>query len=354
MSYAEYREDKLFPLVHAAKKGITRGPISLQVGTTHICVNRCVMCQHWTRPQVKRAATVYLNKDLFYKNVLDPFHDMSGDTICYSGGEAMEHPDMIEVVRQTLKRHVGVGLITSGAGKAFEGDISVLKDCEWIRVSLDAVELAPYMESRGPGFHEVMDNLQRLIRLQAPLGFGITVHKKNVGHVQKVIDWIHRNVPMEIIRGGIRLWLVRGESSLEPSVEDRLKLLSDLRDIPIWKDVPDHNMPDFAKMCHGESELPKGILAVRCGVPLVHLYIDASLRGFPCCIYAGDAEAKPVVDPEWDLSKQTLHEVWSDIVFKEASKFDHGTNKKACQGCTLRLATINQMLDRVNTPRIFV
>ena len=139
------RSDKLFPYILAAKKQWLSTPISLQVGTTHTCVNRCVMCQHWARDQKGPVKT--LDFERFRDNVLHPFAALGGESICYSGGESMEHPQMMEILDATHNLGIKSGVITSGAGRAYFGDIAAMNGCHWVRVSLDAVDAETYAVS---------------------------------------------------------------------------------------------------------------------------------------------------------------------------------------------------------------
>lgn len=339
------RSNKVFPYLMNVKRGKANGPVSLQVGLTHECINKCIMCQHWARPNANPKAVKYADTVALLTNVIKPFVHMDGETICFSGGEPFNHPDLLKI-NEWCQPELGIGYITSGAGLSVNGaDDKVyqsLAKCEWIRISLDAVDKGIYEQSRGPGFDDVMTNIPRYVKAGCKLGFGITLHKRNAWHVPEAIEWIKKNIPVQQIES-IRLWFVRGEKELELDDDSKLSVKNIIgAALGRLHETVDTNFDAFEKQAQGFPEVhPDSLKSTRCVVPLLHLYIDASLRAFACCVHAGDAEIKPAGPVLWDMTKKRLDEVWEEILENEDKKHDYGQHK-SCEGCTLRLFTINE------------
>jgi len=345
MSYTDDRLNKVVPYLVAASKGWAEGPISYQVGLTHACVNHCVMCQHWQRPKGD-AKGASLAPTAAMRSVLREMRTMGAESVCFSGGEPMLHPDVWSFIGEALPMQVGI--ITGGVGVAFKNpDLDLLRKCAWVRVSLDAVDGETYYASRGPGFIDAIANTTLMAESQVPLGFGITVHKLNADKLEDVLRFILYLKQNGALLESVRLWLVRGEAelSITDAQADRLsqRVLPMLWSLEI-KHVPTNavELTQRLSVSKTKPELPENAADLRCVVPLVHLYIDAQLRVFPCCIHAGDAEIEPPAPPIADLKMVTLQQVWDMIrIAEKRRERDYGKHP-ACAGCTLRLYTINK------------
>lgn len=344
------RSNKVFPYVLNAVKGIATGFISLQVGLTHECLNRCVMCQHWARP--KAGSLRYAETGKLIDHVIAPFVNMGGETICFSGGEPFNHPSLLRILKTCNELNLGIGFITSGAGTSVTGPLSdellsELKKTKWLRISLDAVDPTIYKESRGPGYEQVMSNLSAYIGYGIKLGFGITAHKRNGKHIPEIIKWIKREVPQEQIES-IRLWFVRGEPELELDADTMLAVKNEVKEaLGDLKQLVDTNIDAFEAQAQGFPELPPDAGQLRCVVPLVHCYVDASLRAFACCIHAGDAELKPAGPAIGDMTLFTLRDLWDKVMNDEHHRRKDYGKHPSCAGCTLRLYTINKTMKEI-------
>lgn len=346
MSYGEMRSNKLFPYLLNFKKGLAKGFVSLQVGLTHECLNKCVMCQHWARPNSNPTGVRFVNVEKLIENVIKPFKDMRGETICFSGGEPFNHPELGRIIKACLPE-IGIGFITSGAGTALTDEIiKDLAQAEWIRISLDAVEPEVYKKSRGPGYEQVLENIHKYVMAGCKLGFGITVHKFNYEHIRNTLGWISSNVPKSQIES-IRLWFVRGEKDLEIDSEDKANVYHVYRDHMFTHDLVERgNVDAVMRQACGLPELPEDASQLRCVVPLVHTYIDASLRVFACCIHAGDAEIKPAGPMIGDMEFSNLHLLWDKVLKDEDSKRNYGDHP-SCAGCITRLYTVNKTYQQI-------
>ena len=117
------------------------------------------------------------------------FQDLSaGGTkgvVFEGGGEPTLHPDFADLVKSANKSGLAVGLITNGTVRLSE---EVLKQFEWIRVSLDASNAEEYYAlKKADYFEKVMSNLAYYSKYCETVGVGYVGTNCNLANIETLI-----------------------------------------------------------------------------------------------------------------------------------------------------------------------
>ncbi len=169
-AYVEYRDTKLWPYAVAAKRGWLRGPVSLQIGLTHACANRCVMCQHWQRGA--GAAPYWAPVDRLLE-VLGEFAQMGGESVCYSGGEPLMQAAF---VRELFAECKGKGLHTCLEASGYcqwESLAQVLEHTDLMYYDLKHMDSQLHHQYTGQSNKLILDNARLVVASGVPFLFRI-------------------------------------------------------------------------------------------------------------------------------------------------------------------------------------
>lgn len=159
-------------------------PISVELTLTNLCNLDCCYCSDKDlrlRQGIRQSFDLDVLKRLF-KDLAD------GGTVGVTfegGGEPTLYPQFEEVVKEAKKAGLAVGLITNGT-KKLSGEI--LKEFEWIRVSLDASNAKEYLELKGVDvFEKVMSNIAHYAKYCDTVGIGYVVTKNNLSQIESLV-----------------------------------------------------------------------------------------------------------------------------------------------------------------------
>ncbi len=167
------------------KKGITK-PVMLEIDPTNICNHNCPKCAgNRSSPQV------YLSLK-FMKNLIRQTSHFLKSIVFTGGGEPLMNKDTVGAVLFAKKNNLDVGFITNGT--LINEDIAneLIKNCKWIRISLDANNSKDYSLVHGikPTFYEqTLHNINLLVKLKkqntssCTIGVGYLTNKKSSEHM---------------------------------------------------------------------------------------------------------------------------------------------------------------------------
>ena len=159
-------------------------PISVELTLTNQCNLRCVYCSDMDLRQRQGMGK------LLSKNVLTSlFDDLArGGTrgvVLEGGGEPTLYKDFAEIVYHAKKVGLAVGLITNGTQSL---DKKLLKEFEWIRVSLDASTAGEYQALKGVDcFEKVISNIAKYAQFCPSVGVGFVVTNNNISQIESLI-----------------------------------------------------------------------------------------------------------------------------------------------------------------------
>lgn len=158
-------------------------PISVELTLTNACNLRCVYCSDML---LRDKQGVYqFEKEDFYRLFDDLSSGGTKGVVLEGGGEPTIYPYFTDVVRYARSVGLAVGLITNGT-QLLQPEI--LKELEWIRVSLDASTKEEYLELKGvDAFEKVLTNIASYVKDCNTVGVGYVVTNKNISQLESLV-----------------------------------------------------------------------------------------------------------------------------------------------------------------------
>lgn len=205
-SYIEKFEEQLFPnnslrvqevginkiFLHSSKLRVLLSenifdntyPITVELTLTNSCNLNCIFCS-----DKKLRTREGINETLSIETLGKLFKELScGGTkgiVLEGGGEPTLHPCFENIVYEAKNNGLAVGLITNGTSILSD---SVLKQFEWVRVSLDASNREEYCKLKGKDlFTYVLQNIRQYRKNTKVLGIGYVATKDNLNDIESFI-----------------------------------------------------------------------------------------------------------------------------------------------------------------------
>lgn len=159
-------------------------PISVEMTLTNACNLNCVYCSD-NELRTKQGRT----SELTIETIKRLFEDLSkagtSGVVLEGGGEPTLYSDFEKVVECAKEKGLALGLITNGTVRLEDG---VLRNFEWIRVSLDASTASEYKELKGVDcFERVMSNIAHYSKFCDTVGVGYVVTNKNISQLESLV-----------------------------------------------------------------------------------------------------------------------------------------------------------------------
>ena len=167
-------------------------PVTIEIDLTNRCNHRCSFCY---------------NSDFFKrdKSSLDPHvlierlkeaYELGTKGIGFTGGgEPMMHKDFVEILKKTRQVGFDVGLITNGSLINEKNIDDLIKNLQWIRISMGGGNKNAYMKIQGVDhFERVVFNIKLLSKRKKELnsnlniGIRILVTPENINSVLNITN----------------------------------------------------------------------------------------------------------------------------------------------------------------------
>lgn len=300
------RTAKIARYIPIVAGGALGGPLSIQIGLTDSCFNRCIGCGHPSRQQRAMTAQQWLD-------VMDTIPGL--ESVCYSGGDPMAHREFNKVMQHHITRGIKFGATITGFVPPYI-DLALMAKAEWIRVSLDAVDPVVYEKVRGrtPVF-KVFDGIEAMLGAGVNVELGVTIHPDNED------EW--PNVQAYAAAKGIK------------EVHSRYAYPNSN---PRWPDI---------------SPEDRGVVPFEhCSAVLYQLYIDADGSVYPCCVTAGDTRSGPTAAALGNILSEPWPAIWAKAT--EYSRIKRESLPEICRTCCVqRLSEINHVVDNTPTNQSF-
>jgi GTP 3',8-cyclase len=173
-----YNENKLIKhldRLNAWEKGELFYPVLVDFDLTDKCNNRCPLCSGDFRKQ----GTTFVEIDRG-KNIITDLGKLGIKGVAFGGvnGDPSCHPDLAMFIEFVKKNGMDVALTTNGFQLSDEIIKSSVKNCTWIRISLDADCPDTYKKTHGmkPGdFYQTVNNIRRLANAKKEFGGDVTI-----------------------------------------------------------------------------------------------------------------------------------------------------------------------------------
>lgn len=165
--------------------GYSPGPTSILIQLTYKCNLRCSFCGQWGDTGVFKSLPGSQLKQMLPLEVLQRVINELGfwcQGVGLWGGETLDYPDIIPLVRAVKRSGRGCGLVTNGTSLAEHAEALIEAGIDHIAVSLDAKERTHDTLRGAHGtFRAALEGIRKLRaerssrRLQRPLIIGGTV-----------------------------------------------------------------------------------------------------------------------------------------------------------------------------------
>lgn len=164
-------------------------PINVELTLTNACNLKCIYCSDQElciRQGRDKSFDIQILKKLF-----DDLSKGGTKGVTFEGGgEPTLYPDFEEAVLYAKKQGLAVGLITNGTMRLSE---TILREFEWIRVSLDASTATEYFELKCVDcFEKVISNIGFYAKYCKTVGVGYVVTKKNLSQIEILVMRIRK------------------------------------------------------------------------------------------------------------------------------------------------------------------
>jgi MoaA/NifB/PqqE/SkfB family radical SAM enzyme len=214
----QFSSDKIFKhldRVNAWLAGKNPPPVTVELDMTNVCNHRCPEC---VVGYFRIADNSFLPESLGRKIILQLAKSKIRGLIFTGGGEPLCNPYTVKMVELARSKGLDVGFITNGSLLNGNSARRLLKNCTWVRFSLDAASPAVFRFSHGMNsseFYNVLDKItllakmKRRIQSRCTIGIGFLTCDSTKGDMVKAaklakemkVDYLQFR-PMQIHRGG--------------------------------------------------------------------------------------------------------------------------------------------------------
>ncbi|MFC2061719.1 radical SAM protein [Elusimicrobiota bacterium] len=174
----QFSSDKILSHVDRINEWLQHGlshPITYELDMTNICNNNCPFCFGFhNREEIP--GTMHKEKAF---EIIDQIRDFGGRGLTFTGGgEPLCNPDTVETIKYAKEKGMDIGFISNGMLLDKEMGKSLVENCMWIRISLDAGSSKVYEKTHGMNgdtFEKVLENTELLVNLKNELDKEITI-----------------------------------------------------------------------------------------------------------------------------------------------------------------------------------
>lgn len=298
-------------------------PVSVEMTLTNQCNLNCIYCSDndLRKRQGKKQA-------LSYEVIERLFSDLAeGGTkgiVLEGGGEPTLYPEFDRVIKLAKQKGLGIGLITNGTVSLKP---ELVKEFEWIRVSLDASTSKEYMELKGVDcFEHVVNNISHYAKYCDTVGVGYVVTNKNISQIETLVMRLRESGATYI--------------QLRPVVDSEELYPYDV-DLSFLKCYQNHR---FAVILDGMRENAKqGNGNISCKAHSLTSIISGDGSVYLC----GRLNIYRWLRPIGNINSQTFHEIWLGEERKNQAEMvkDKEFCKRNCPQC--RITKFNELLERL-------
>jgi len=214
----QFSSDKILrhlDLVHQWFIGNNPPPVTVELDMTNLCNHRCPEC---VASYFRSADNNSLNRSMARSIIRQLAANKVRGLIFTGGGEPLCNPYTLETIVLARAKGLDLGFITNGGLLNKESARIILKNCTWVRVSLDAGSPRVFKLMHGvnsDNFYKILDKIKDLVYIKKKLnskcdiGIGFLTCGHSIRDMQKAaqlgnslgVDYLQFR-PMQIHRGG--------------------------------------------------------------------------------------------------------------------------------------------------------
>ncbi|WWR16272.1 radical SAM protein [Lachnospiraceae bacterium JLR.KK008] len=298
-------------------------PVSVELTLTNICNLDCVYCSDRelrSRQGHDKSFSLETLKKLF----VDLARGGTRGVTFEGGGEPTLYPHFEEAVNYARQQGLAVGLITNGTVKLSQ---EVLRQFEWIRVSLDASTAREYAELKGVDcFERVISNIGYYAEHCDTVGVGYVVTKNNLSQIEALV---------------MRLRELRAAYIQMRPVVDCEELYPYGTDLSYLKF---YQMSGFGVIIDGMTENAE---SGNHDLPCVANGITSVISGDGSVYICGRLNIYDWLEPIGNIVETPFHEIWNGSKRRQQWEMVHDGEfcSRNCPQC--RVSKFNQLFERL-------
>jgi len=296
-------------------KGNLPSPISIQLELTNKCgMASCIHCQRhtWSNHINKKE----ISSDRI-KSLLGEFQNMRVQSVTFSGGEPTTHPQFVDILKHAHDLGLKIGILTNGL--SINGDLAkaIVRNSNWVRISLDGSTEIIYKKIRGNNadFNSVISSINNLNnakmenRSECKIGICYSIQNKNIGElsegdgVDNLINQLNNSLRFSVEEEKlITFKFVHGKNGFLCRETDLQNLLSKIKvntNTHTWHNKTNIKyLAKFMESYSNISDIAQGIpinkyyenKPTKCFTPYIFSLVDAFGDVYPCCFLYHDNE----------------------------------------------------------------
>lgn len=319
MDVRQFSSDKILGHLDRVEEWLRAGvspPVTWELDMTNICNHRCPWCFGYYQREDNRQSLKLKEAE----NIISQIKKFGGRGLTFTGGgEPLCNSHTLEAVEYTRSIGLDIGFITNGTLIDKKSAGIILKNCSWVRISLDAATADSFKFSHGMQkdvFGTVLDNIRILVKQKQRLnskctvGIGYLTSGKTKKEIQKFallcrdlgVDYAqYRPLLSYFGQGGID-YSRKEQKEIVREIEKALKLSQGkiyqvLYSKHKYDNIKNSQIQRPYQKCHGHN-----FAAV----------ISADKKMYLCCHFRGIEKYCL-----GDLGKNSLKEIWHSQKRKE-------------------------------------
>jgi len=340
----QFSSDKILKHLDRVNEWVQGGnpaPITVELDMTNLCNHRCPECVvNYFRAADSQALSRADAKIIINQLVKNRVRGL----IFTGGGEPLCNPHTLEAVELAGSKGLDLGFITNGTLITEQGARVILKNCTWVRISLDAGSPEVFKSTHGldgKEFNRVLDKIALLVKVKnkiksnCTIGVGFLTCDSTVRDMEKAailckklgVDYLQFR-PMQIHRGGkFDYHWTDAEDKIQQCLsysDNKFQVLFSRHKYEMAKDK---NYGRYYKKCYGQQ---------------FATVISASAKMYICCHLRG--YEKYCIG---DLKKDSFKKIWDSP--KRKTIIEKINFRDCIPLC--RDNTFNQILWNIKQPR---
>jgi len=326
------------------EKGISRA-ITFELDMTNICNQKCPRCFGFDN-QIQHRESLSLTAA---KDIVKQIKDIGGLGLTFTGGgEPLCNPATGQVVQYAKKIGLDIGFITNGYSLNVKISELLVRNCTWIRISLDADTPEIYKLTHGmdaKAFNKVIENIKLLVMKKklnpdCTIGIGYLTSRETKKGIYNMallgkklgVDYVQYRPLLREFGGKI----INYDSAIQKQIIKQIEKSIALSDDSINILYSKHK---YESMLHGKEFREYDI----CYGHNFAAVVCADKKMYICCHFRG--VNKYCIG---DLSKDSLHKIWNSAQRKRVYE---NINMKECVPLC-RCNTFNTILWNIKQKKV--
>lgn len=175
--------------IHEWLEGGDNTMITVELDLTNKCNNKCPKCIGWAGGKTQDELTTEEAKDYLKQIAM-----MGAKAVIFTGGgEPLLHKDATAILEYAKELGLHIGFITNGLALSKHSIVSILANCDWVRVSVDAGSPEMYLKTHGMdqiSHGIVLGNIGKLVvykkelKSKCVIGMGYLTGKDTIDDVE--------------------------------------------------------------------------------------------------------------------------------------------------------------------------